>query len=80
MDPDEDFARTGFEMPAAPPVAPADSGQGELFGDDWSQSDAADREPVFWTDGRAVRRRKTTAFKPTRRSRNQSEDLRLDRE
>ncbi|MDO8538899.1 MAG: hypothetical protein Q7S40_00550 [Opitutaceae bacterium] len=25
-------------------------GQGELFGDDCSQPDAADLEPVFWTD------------------------------
>jgi len=28
-------------------VSPADSGQGELFGDDYSQPDAADGEPVF---------------------------------
>ncbi len=28
---------------------PADSGQGELFGDDSSQRDAADGEPLFWS-------------------------------
>jgi len=32
-------------------VAPADSGQGELFGDDYAQPDAIDAEPVFWSDG-----------------------------
>jgi hypothetical protein len=49
MEPGEDFDQTGFELPAAPQVAPADSGQGELFGDDYSQPDSADREPVFWS-------------------------------
>jgi hypothetical protein len=43
--------QTGFELPAAPQVAPTDSGQGELFGDDYAQPDDADREPVFWPDG-----------------------------
>jgi hypothetical protein len=51
MEPGEDFDQTGFELHAAPPDAPADPGQGELFGNDYSQPDAADREPVFWTDG-----------------------------
>ncbi len=49
MEPGEDFDQTGFELPAAPQMAPADSGQGKLFGDDYSQSDAADGEPVFWS-------------------------------
>jgi hypothetical protein len=49
MEPGEDFDQTGFELPAGPQVAPADSGQGELFGDDYSQPDAADGEPVFWS-------------------------------
>ena len=48
MDPGESFDHAGFELPAAPQVAPADAGQGELFGDDYSQPDSADREPVFW--------------------------------
>lgn len=51
MEPEEDFDQTGFELTPPPQVATADSGQGELFGDDYSQPDAADREPVFWTDG-----------------------------
>ena len=51
MEPGEDFDQTGFELPAAPQFAPADSGQGELFGGDYSQPDSADREPVFWSDG-----------------------------
>ncbi len=33
-------------------VAPADSGKGELSGDEYAQPDAAAREPVFWTDDR----------------------------
>ena len=41
MDPGEEFDHTGFELPA-------DAGQGELFGDDCSQPDSADSEPVFW--------------------------------
>jgi hypothetical protein len=32
-------------------IAMADTGQGELFGDDFSQPDAADSEPVFRTAG-----------------------------
>jgi hypothetical protein len=32
-------------------TTPADTGQGELFGDDCSQPDAADSEPVFRTAG-----------------------------
>jgi len=55
MDPGEDFDQTGFELPAAPQVTLADSGQGELLGDDYSQPDVADSEPVFWraADGQA---------------------------
>ena len=49
MEPGEDFDQTGFELPLPPQVAPADSRQGELFGDDCSQPDSADREPVFWS-------------------------------
>ena len=51
MEPGEDFDQTGFELPLPPQVAPADAGQGELFGDDYSQPDSADREPVFWSAG-----------------------------
>ena len=51
MDPGESFDQAGFELPAAPQVAPADAGQGELFGDDYDQPDAADDEPVFWCAG-----------------------------
>jgi hypothetical protein len=47
----KDFDETGFELPSAPRVAPADVGQGELLADNYSQPDAADGEPVFWTDG-----------------------------
>lgn len=49
MEPGEDFDQTGFELPPAPQLAPANSGQGELFGDDYAQTDAADGEPVFWS-------------------------------
>jgi hypothetical protein len=34
-------------------VALTDSVQGELFGDDYSQPDANDGDPVFWCAGRA---------------------------
>ncbi len=51
MEPGEDFDQTGFELPPPPQVAPADAGQGELFGDDYSQPDSADDEPVFWCAG-----------------------------
>ncbi len=51
MEPGEDFDQTGFELPPLPHIAPTDSGQGELFCDDYAQPDAADGEPVFWTDG-----------------------------
>jgi hypothetical protein len=34
MEPGEDFDQTGFELPPAPQLAPADAGQGELSGDD----------------------------------------------
>ncbi len=64
MEPGEEFDQTGFELPPPPQVAPADAGQGELFGDDYAQpdlsacsaqADSADREPVFWSasDGQA---------------------------
>ena len=49
MEPGESFDQTGFELPPPPQVAPADAGQGELFGDDYSQPDSADGEPVFWS-------------------------------
>jgi hypothetical protein len=51
MEPGEDFDQTGFELPLPPQVALADAGQGELFGDDYAQPDAADGEPVFWPEG-----------------------------
>jgi len=36
--------------PTGAPEAPAEAtGQGRLFDDDYSQPDAADGEPVFWT-------------------------------
>ena len=50
MEPGESFDQTGFELPPAPTEDPA---QPELFGDDFSQSDAADGEPVFWPAGAA---------------------------
>jgi len=49
----------GFELLPPPRIAPADAGQGELFGDEFSQPDlfacsaqanAADGEPLFWPD------------------------------
>lgn len=49
MEPGGDFDQTGFELPAAPQIAPANSGQGELFGDEFSHSDAPEGEPVFWS-------------------------------
>ena len=51
MVPGEDFDQTGFELPPAPKIAPAATGQGFLFDDDCSQPDSADGEPVFWTGG-----------------------------
>ena len=51
MEPGESFDQTGFELPPPPQVAPADSGQGELFDDDYSQPDANDGKPVFLSDG-----------------------------
>ena len=51
MEPGESFDQTGFELPLPPQVALVDSGQGELFGDDYSQPDANDGEPVFWSAG-----------------------------
>ena len=41
---------TGNGLRTAPQLATADAGQGELFGDDYAQPDAADGEPVFWPD------------------------------
>ena len=49
MEPGEDFDQTGFVLPLPPQVALVNSGQGELFGDDYSQPDSADGEPVFWS-------------------------------
>ncbi len=49
MEPGESFDQTGFELPRPPQVALADTGQGELFGDDYAQPDSADGEPVFWS-------------------------------
>lgn len=43
MEPGESFDQTGFELPAAPQVAPKDSEQSELFGDDYAQPDAGRR-------------------------------------
>ena len=51
MDVGEDFDQTGFELPPPPQVAPADTEQGELFGDAYFQPDSADDEPVFWCAG-----------------------------
>ena len=50
MEPGEDFDRTGFELPCPPPEDPA---QPEMFGDDCSQPEASDGEPVFWAAGAA---------------------------
>lgn len=66
MAPGESFDQTGFELPLPPQVAPADTGQGELFGDEFSQPDANDGEPVFWPDVAASRRLAPPTFKPTR--------------
>jgi len=49
MEPDADFDQTGFELTPVPLPADDQSGQQELFCDDCSQPDAADREPVFWS-------------------------------
>lgn len=50
MEPSEDFDQTGFELPLPPPVALAEAGQVELFGDEYAQPDDADGEPVFWLE------------------------------
>ncbi len=77
MEPGESFDPTGFELPLPPQLGPAEAGQGELFGDGFSQSEANDGEPG--SGARAARRPRqtTTLFKPTRR--NQFEHSRLDR-
>ncbi len=49
MEPGESIKQIGFELPPAPQVAPADAGQGELSGEDYTQPDSADSEPVFWS-------------------------------
>ena len=80
METGESFDQTGFELPLPPQLGPADAGQGELFGDEFSPSETNDGEPVFWRAGSAGARRPrqtTTLFKPTRR--NQFEHSRLDR-
>ncbi len=48
MEPGESFEQTAIELPPAPSE---DSAQPELFGADFSLSDAADGEPVFWPAG-----------------------------
>ena len=53
MEPGESFDQTGLELPLPPQVAPADAGQAERFGDEFSQPDANDGEPVFWSAGSA---------------------------
>ncbi|MDO8540727.1 MAG: hypothetical protein Q7S40_09860, partial [Opitutaceae bacterium] len=50
VEPGKEFDHTGFELPPAPEAAAAAAGQGQLFNDDYTQPDAADGEPVFWTD------------------------------
>ena len=55
MNPGEEFDQAGFELPPAPEAATEAAGQGQLFSDDYSQSDAADGQPVFWAAaGQAV--------------------------
>ncbi len=49
MAPGESFDQTGFELLPPARVALAASAQGELFGDDYTQPDAADGESVFWS-------------------------------
>ena len=51
MAPGEDIDQTGFELPPAPEAAADAAGQGQLFVDDHVQPDAADGEPVFWSEG-----------------------------
>jgi len=53
METGESFDQTGFELPLPPQLGPADAGQGELFGDEFSQSETNDGEPVFWRAGSA---------------------------
>ncbi len=53
MEPGESFDPTGFELPLPPQLGPAEAGQGELFGDEFSQSEANDGEPGFWSAGSA---------------------------
>jgi hypothetical protein len=47
IEPGESVDPTGFE-PSPPQVAAGDSTQGELFGDEFSEADAADGAPVSW--------------------------------
>lgn len=54
MEPGDNFDQTGFELPTPPQAAPADAGQSELFSDDYSQPDATDGEPVFWSESSAA--------------------------
>jgi hypothetical protein len=49
MAPGEDFDQTGFELTPASLPAVATDGQLDLFGDDCSQPDSADGEPIFWS-------------------------------
>jgi hypothetical protein len=76
MAPGEDFDQTGFELPRAPKALAEATGQGQLFDDDCSQSDATDREPVFWIGG--AEQSGPTSFRPMRWS--QFEDSLVDSE
>ncbi len=58
----------------APQLAPADGGQGELFGDDYALRDAADGEPVFLTADSEPRLRSRRG-RATRRARVNRERL-----
>ncbi|MSU25255.1 MAG: hypothetical protein EXS32_15735 [Opitutus sp.] len=46
----DDFDQTGFELPPAPEASPEAAGQSQLFADDCTQPDAADDEPIFWSE------------------------------
>ena len=49
MAPGESFDQTGFELTPVPLPTADQSGQQELFSDEYSQPDAADGEPIFWS-------------------------------
>jgi hypothetical protein len=50
MAPGEDLDQTGFKLPPAPEAEADAIGQGQLFTDDCVQPDAADGEPIFWSE------------------------------